>query len=89
MDLIDAYLKKENSLDLTDDDGNEISDDQKLEFFFNLFIDLEKSFRDNVLELNRLNEEHRDEINEVKLNSCNVVALAFLPFNIVGNVLKR
>ena len=72
MDLIDAYLKKENSLDLTDDDGNEISDDQKLEFFFNLFIDLEKSFRDNVLELNRLNEEHRDEINEVKLNSCNV-----------------
>jgi hypothetical protein len=74
MDLIDAYLKKENSLDLTDDDGNEISDDQKLEFFFNLFIDLEKSFRDNVLELNRLNEEHRDEINEVKLCSCNVYA---------------
>jgi len=74
MDLIDAYLKKENSLDLTDDDGNEISDDQKLEFFFNLFIDLEKSFRDNVLELNRLNEEHRDEINEVKLYSCNVYA---------------
>ena len=65
MDLIDGYLKRENSLDLTDDDGNEITDDQKLEFFFNLFIDLEKSFRDNVLELNRLNEEHREEINEV------------------------
>lgn len=65
MDLIDGYLKRENSLDLTDDDGNEINDDQKLEFFFNLFIDLERSFRDNVVELNRLNDEHREEINEV------------------------
>ena len=65
MDLIDGYLKKENSLDLTDEHGNEISDDEKLEFFFNLFIDLEKNYRENVLELNKLNDEHKEEILEV------------------------
>lgn len=66
MDLIDGYLKQESSLDLNDQHGNEISDEEKLEFFFNLFIDLEKNFRDNVLELNRLSEEHRNEINELE-----------------------
>ena len=67
MDLIDGYLKRENSFDLTDEHGHEISDDEKLEFFFNLFIDLEKNYRENVLELNRLNDEHKEEINKVNI----------------------
>jgi hypothetical protein len=63
MNFIDDYLKREHHLHdlLEENDSQEI----KLEFFFNLFIELEKKYVHKIDDMKRLEVEHKTEINNV------------------------
>lgn len=64
MDLIDSYLKREHSLDLNDKNDS-ASQEAKLEYFFKLFIELEKRYNCKLEDMKRLDIEHKEEISEV------------------------
>ncbi len=63
MNLIEDYLRREHHLnDLIDEnDSAEI----KLEYFFNLFVELEKKYLTKIEDMKRLDLEHKAEINNV------------------------
>jgi hypothetical protein len=65
MNLIDNYLKREHHLhDLIDEDDTQ---DIKLEFFYNLFVELEKKYLHKIEDMKRLENEHKTEINNVNI----------------------
>jgi hypothetical protein len=70
MDLIDNYLKRDHSLDLNDN----VSQEAKLEYFFKLYIELEKRYNSKLEDMKRLDIEHKEEISEV----ANFKSLGFI-----------
>ena len=73
MNLIDNYLKKEHQLDvLFDDDetedvnNRENQNEIKLQYFYNLFVELEKKYTYKIEDMKRLEVEHKAEISNVK-----------------------
>ncbi|CAF1045375.1 unnamed protein product, partial [Brachionus calyciflorus] len=66
MELINDFLEHEyERLNLNDDFLNE-TDQVKLTYFFNLFIDLERKYLTNFEDIKRLNQEHKDEISQLQ-----------------------
>ncbi len=77
MNLIDNYLKREHHLhDLIDEDDTQ---DIKLEFFYNLFVELEKKYVHKIEDMKRLDNEHKTEINNVNISFFSLF-LVFLKY---------
>ena len=68
MNLIDDYLKREHHLGDLIIEGEEDDDTRhiKLEYFFNLFVELEKKYLHKIEDMKRLEIEHKTEINDVE-----------------------
>lgn len=82
MNLIEDYLRREHHLnDLIDEND---SPEIKLEYFFNLFVELEKKYLIKIEDMKRLELEHKAEIN-------NVIQYyyIFTVFNHAGNFIAR
>jgi hypothetical protein len=71
MNLIDNFLKQERLLDL--DDNSETPDEEKLECFYTLFVNLQKKYNCNIDDMKQLELEHKDELSQVRnvLDSSN------------------
>lgn len=64
MNQIENYLQKEHFADLTNTDTTS-QQDAKLDYFYRLFVDLEKKYACNLDDMKRLEFEHKSELNEV------------------------
>lgn len=74
MNLIDNYLKNEHFLDLNDK-HDKASQEAKLEYFFKLFIELEKKYASKIEDMKRLDAEHKQELSQVKYLDLNIITL--------------
>ena len=64
MNLIESYLKREKILDLND---HETPQEEQLECFYSLFVDLEKKHNCNIDDMKQLELEHKEELSQVNI----------------------
>lgn len=64
MDLIDGYLKKEKFLDASDIDAT--SQEEKLDVFYSMFVDLDRKYSCAIDDMHQLELEHKEELTQVK-----------------------
>lgn len=65
MDLIDNFLLQEQVRLNLDTEFLSETDDVKLNFFFNLFVDVERKYFAKIEDIKRFDQEHKDEISQV------------------------
>jgi hypothetical protein len=66
MNFIENYLQKEHFLDLNLNGTDRVAQqDAKLEYFYRLFVELEKKYASKIDDMKRLEREHKAELNEV------------------------
>lgn len=68
MNFIEKYLEKEHLFDLSSLMSTDKASlqDAKLEFFYKLFVDLEKKYVTKLDDMKRIESEHKNELNEVQ-----------------------
>ena len=68
MNFIEKYLEKEHLFDLNSLMSTDKASlqDAKLEFFYKLFVDLEKKYVTKLDDMKRIESEHKNELNEVQ-----------------------
>ena len=91
MNFIENYLQKEHFLDLNLNGNDRVAQqDAKLEYFYRLFVELEKKYASKIDDMKRLELEHKSELNEVyfsidKISSINILISIKLCFFFVNH----
>lgn len=66
MDLIDNFFEQEQERLNLDAQFLSQSEDVKLNYFFNLFVDLEHKYFAKIEDIRRFDQEHKEEISQVR-----------------------
>lgn len=66
MNLIEEHLKKVHFLDLADK-KDKAAQEAKLEYFYQLFVDLEKKYEDKLEDVRKLEATHKAELANVTI----------------------